>query len=134
MPIKRRVVLVIDDDEDNRTWAQQAYLQQRPVLTVPVEGGWDTIMRVAEHLGVVLINIGSYQRGLALAILSVKAGSYHVGVTAEDIPDILQRSSFVISGALVTLNRADTYLLPDGRKDWETFLRNLTTKGAFGGH
>ena len=124
--IRRRVVLVIDDDEDNREWAQQAYLGERPVLTVPVEKAWETIIRMAEPLSTVLINIKDYQKGLAFAVLVAAAGSFHVGVTSATMPDILKRMSLDINRTLVTLNGGDAFLLTDGKQDWTTLFESLT--------
>ena len=126
--IRRKVVLVIDDSEDNCRWAQQACLQRKPVLTVPVEDGWETIFRMAEHLYAVLINIDDYQRGLALAILAVEAGSYHVGIISESTPDILE-NSFSINGSIVVLRKGDAFLLSNRRRDWAGLLESLCLQG-----
>ena len=124
---KMRVILAIDDDEDNRAWAQYVHLG-KPVLTGTCESAWDNICRL-DNLHAILINIENYERGLVLAMVAVEAGCLYAGVISATLPDALDRATFCVNSALVILNQQDNFLLEDGLTDWVTLYESLTTKG-----
>ena len=125
--MSRKIVLVVDDDEDNREWAQLVHLG-KPVLTVCEKKAWNTIINKAEHLFAVLMAVKDYQRGLALAILAIEARAHSVGVISESTPDVLDATSFSINGGLITLGKGDGFLLADGIRDWVSFFESITSK------
>lgn len=127
--MNRKVILVIDDDEDNRLLAQQSDLLGKRVLTNTCENGWDAVLENSSLLYAVLIDDKDYQRGLAIAILAIKAGAFYIGVVSETLPEVLDRTSFSVNGILVSLNSGDGLFLPDGRRNWVRLLRSLTSEG-----
>ena len=125
----RPIVLVIDDDEESRLLAQQSYLLGKRVLTSTCEDGWEAVLDHAGRLYAVLMNIKDYQRGLAITTLAVKAGAYCIGIMSETVPDVLNRMSLSINGILVRLSNGEEFILPDGKKNWGSLLRSITTEG-----
>lgn len=125
--MSRKIILVVDDDEDSREWAQLVHLG-KPVLVSTTEKAWQTVINKAENLYAVLINIEDYRQGLALAILAVEARARCVGIISKTTPDVLDETSFAINGALVTLSKGGEFLLVDNILDWVSIFESVSGK------
>lgn len=130
---RRQTVLVICDDKDNLEGARRMLPS---VITSRSESAWEAIWQRRIHLYAVLIDIEDFQRGIALALLAVKAGSFYVGLIAETVPDEMDASVFSINGTLLSIDHEKKFPLdpdtePDGigTRNWRRLFRSLVTEG-----
>lgn len=126
-----KTIIVVDDDELSREWAQLIHLG-KPVLTGSNEKASDLIYQVGENMHAILINSPNYERAFwtaALASHFSQGNLYTAGIISATLPDHLDRLVNVVNGTPVILYRQDDFILEGKVIDWVAVYNELTSRG-----
>ncbi|MDE0243386.1 MAG: hypothetical protein OYG31_01590 [Candidatus Kaiserbacteria bacterium] len=126
-----QVIVVIDDDEVSRGWAQCIDLG-KPVLTSTGEKASDLIHRLGKQMHAILVNSPNHEQAfwiVSLASYFSEGSLYTAGIISATLPDHLDKAVYVVNGTPVILSKQDDFVLEDAVMDWVALYESLTARG-----